>query len=68
MKYEPVPINKVGNYCEGEDGNTTLPVEYKDVKSLAILDSGAGVAITKQIWESWSKLDLRKTRMRLQLD
>ena len=24
---EPVPINKVGEYCEGEEGNTLLPVQ-----------------------------------------
>ena len=55
-------------YCEGEDGNTTLPVEFNEVKSLAILDSGAGVAIaTKDVWESWGKPALRKTRMKLQL-
>lgn len=39
---EPLPINKVGDYCEGEDGNTTLPLEFNNVKSLAILDSEAG--------------------------
>ena len=49
---KPVPINnKVGDYCEGEDGNTTLPVKFNNVTSLAILDSGAGVAIaTKQMF------------------
>ena len=36
--------------------------------SLAILDSGAGVAIaTKKRWESWGRPALRKTRMKLQL-
>ena len=65
---QPVPINKVGDYCEGEDGNTYLPVEYVNVKTMAILDSGAGVAIaTKQIWSKWGKPALQKTRMRLQL-
>ena len=39
-KCELVTINKVGDCCEGEDGNTTLPVEFNDVKSLVILDSG----------------------------
>ena len=66
VRCEPVPINKVGDYCEGEDGNTTLPVEFNEVKSLVILDSGAGVAIaTKEVWESWGKPALRKTRMKL---
>ena len=37
VKCEPIPLNKVGDYCEGGDGNTTLPVEFNDVKSLAIL-------------------------------
>ena len=64
----PVPLNKVGDYCEGEDSNTTIPVTYDDVTTLAILDSGAGVAIaTKSIWESWGRPALRKTRMKLQL-
>ncbi|MCO5583996.1 hypothetical protein L7F22_037914 [Adiantum nelumboides] len=67
-KAQPVPINKVGDYCEGEESNTTLPVEYNEIKTIAILDSGAGVAIaTKQTWEKWGKPALRKTRMKLQL-
>ena len=45
---KPVPFKKVGEYCEGEDGNTTLPVEYKGVETKAILDSGAGIAIATQ--------------------
>ena len=65
---EPIPVNKVGDYCEGEDGNTTIPVEFAGQTSIAILDSGAGVAIaTKNMWESWGKPALRKTRMKLQL-
>ena len=68
QKSEPVPINKVGDYCEGEDGNPTLPVQFNDHKSLAILDSGTGVAIaTKQTWEAWGNPALRKTRLKLQL-
>ena len=63
-----VPLNKVGDYCEGEDSNTTIPVTYQGEMTLAILDSGARVAIaTKKIWESWGKSALRKTRMKLQL-
>ena len=43
-------------------------MEFNEVKSLAILDSGAGLAIaTKEVWESWGKPALRKTRMKLQL-
>ena len=52
----PVPLNRVGEYCEGEDGNTTLPVEFQGVTTMAILDSGAGVAIaTKEMWKTWGK-------------
>ena len=66
--YEPVPLNKVGDYCEGEDSNTTIPVDFNGQQTLAILDSGAGVAIaTQRIWESWGKPAIRKTRMKLQL-
>ena len=28
--YELVPLNKVGDYCEGEDSNTTIPVHSCD--------------------------------------
>ena len=45
VKCQPVPLNKVGDYCEGDDDNTTLPMEFNEVKSLAILDSKVGVAI-----------------------
>lgn len=66
--FEPVPLNKVGDYCEGEDSNTMIPVEFNKKYTLAILDSGAGVAIaTKRIWESWGGPAMRKTRMKLQL-
>ena len=51
-----VPLNKVGDYCEGEDGNITLPIEYNYVNALTILDSGAGIVIaTKSIWEACGK-------------
>ena len=64
----PVPLNKVGNYYEGEDSNTIIPVSYQGIKTFTILDSGARVAIaTKGIRESWGRLALRKTRMKLQL-
>ena len=45
-------LNKVGEYCKGVDENINLPIEYNDVKTLAILDSGVGVGIaTKHVWE-----------------
>ena len=67
-KSEPVPLNKVGQYNDGEDANTTLPVELNGCKHIAILDSGAGIAIaTKSTWEQWGKPALRQSRMKLQL-
>ena len=64
----PVPLNKVGDYCEGEDSNIIIPVSYQGVKTFAILDSRVGVAITtKGIWEAWGRPALRKTRMKFQL-
>ncbi|RYA38459.1 hypothetical protein [Enterobacter cloacae complex sp. GF14B] len=64
-----IPMNKVGEYYEGEEGNTTLPVRYNDVETMAILDSWAGIAIaTKVVCESWGKSTIIQTRMKLQLD
>ena len=38
------------------------------MKTLNILDSGAGIAIaTRNIWESWGKIAMQETRMKLQL-
>ena len=63
-----VPLNKVGDYCEGEDGNITLSIEYNDVNTLFILENGAGIAIaTKSIWEAWRRPAIRRKRMKLQL-
>ena len=45
VKCEPIPINKVIDSSEGEDSNTTLPIEFNKVTSMAILDSREGVAI-----------------------
>ena len=65
---QPVPVNKVVEYCKGEDGNITLLVEYNNVKTLAILDSGEGIAIaTKSLWEAWGQFAIRRTWMNLQL-
>lgn len=41
----PIPINKVGKFCEDDQGNATLPLEVRKVASTAILDSGAGVGL-----------------------
>ena len=50
---KPVPINKVGEYWEGEDRNTIVLVKLARHTSLAILDSEASVAITtKEMWEN----------------
>ena len=51
-----------------DEGNTTLPIVYEGIKSIAILDSGAGISIaTKSIWEKWGRPTVRRTRMNLQL-
>ena len=69
LSVQPIPLNKVREYCEGVEGNITLPAEVNDVKTLAILNNGAGVAIaTKHIWGKWGKPAIRKTRLKLQLD
>ena len=66
IRCEPIPLNKVGDFNEGNNSNTTLQVEFNEVQSLAILDSGAGVAlVTTQVWEAWGKFALRKTWMKL---
>ena len=63
-----VPLNKVGEVIEKDEGNTTLPVEIDSIISMAILDSGAGIIIAmKTIWEKWDKPKVRQTRMNLQL-
>ena len=48
--FKSVPINKIREYCEVEDQNSTLLVKYAGHTSLAILDSATGVAIaTKEM-------------------
>ena len=57
---EPVPLNKSRKYYEGNEGNTTLPIEYVGHSNLAILDCGSGVAIaTKKVWEQLGKARLK---------
>ena len=65
-----VPFNKVSSYQERnkDKGNVTLPLEYNGVKTMAILDTRAGIGIaTKAMWVKWGKKALRKTCMDLQL-
>ena len=63
---EPIPLNKVGQYNDGEEANTTLLVELHGYKHIAILDSGAGIAIaTKSTWEQWGEPTLRQSMMKL---
>ena len=63
-------ICKMSQYvrAEGDKGNTTLKLEVNQVKTEAILDTGAGISIiTKQTWKKWGEITLLKTRMGLQL-
>ena len=53
-----IPVCRVSNYEQSskDKGNTTLPVEVDGIKTMAILDTGAGISIaTKSIWERWEK-------------
>ena len=51
--FDNVGLNKVSGVKAKDEGNTTLPVTYKGIESIAILDSGARISIaTKSIWES----------------
>ena len=64
----PMELNKVSGVKDKDKGNTTLPVNYKGIESIAILDSGASISIaTKTIWEKWGKPTVKHTRMNLQL-
>ena len=67
--YEPVELKKVSGIQTRDEGNTTLPIVYEGIESIAILDSGAGISIaTKSIWEKWGRPTVRRrTRMNLQL-
>ena len=66
--FESNLVNKLGDYYEWEDNNTTLSIKVNNVKSVAILDSEAGIVIaTKTMWEAWGKPTLTRIRMKLQL-
>ncbi|KAH7298234.1 hypothetical protein KP509_25G033000 [Ceratopteris richardii] len=63
-----IPLDKIGDMSEGEEGNTYLPITHQGYTTKAILDSGAGVAIvTTSLWKRWGKPALRPTRMKLQM-
>ena len=65
---DPLSIKKVGKADEHIKGHTTLPIKYKNVESMVILDSGSGISIApKWVWERWGKPALHKTQMNLQL-
>ena len=40
--YEPVELKKVSGIQIKDEGNTTLPVVYEGIESMATLDSGTG--------------------------
>lgn len=45
-----INFNKIGKYYEGEDTNTTLPIEHNEIRTVSILDCGAGISnITKEM-------------------
>ena len=61
-KSELVSINKMSKKMGSLEGNTTLPVEHRNVIFMAILDSGAGMSVaTKSIWKKWEKPTIRST-------
>lgn len=67
---QKVSLNKLNNHgrFKAKNGHTTLPVQVLNVKTFAILDTGAGISIaTKEIWQKWGAIALNKTRMELQL-
>lgn len=59
-----VKISKVGEKVEDDKGNTTLPIEINNIKSIAILDSGTDVGIvTREIWVSWGNFRRHKSKV-----
>ena len=56
LTVQSIPLKKVGESCEGADGDISLPIEYNDVKTLEILNNGARKTIaTKHVWEQWGR-------------
>ena len=53
-------LNKVSGIQGKDKGNTTLPINYEEIESIAILDSGSSITIAnKTIWEKWGKPNVR---------
>lgn len=50
-----------------DEGNTTLPINYKEIKSIAILDIVELALQQKIIWENWGQPAVKLTYMNLQL-
>ncbi|RYA37826.1 hypothetical protein DD606_26180 [Enterobacter cloacae complex sp. GF14B] len=40
-----VPVNKLGQYFEGDESNATLPITTKGLTVKGVLDGGAGVSM-----------------------
>ena len=56
-------FNKLNNYGKhmADKGNSMLPIHMGKVKTLAILDTGAGVSIaTKAMWIKWGTIVSQK--------
>ena len=63
---EPMELKKVSGIQAKDEGNTTLPVTYVGIQSIAILDSGFGISIaTKGIWEIWERPTIQQIRTNL---
>ncbi|MCO5593463.1 hypothetical protein L7F22_047477 [Adiantum nelumboides] len=59
-----IPINKLGQYFEGDESNATLPITCKGITMKRILDGGAGVSIvTRNCWETMGKPHLGVTNI-----
>ncbi|RYA56905.1 retropepsin-like aspartic protease, partial [Enterobacter cloacae complex sp. CH23B] len=57
-----VPVNKLGQYFEGDESNATLPITTKGLTVKGVLDGGAGVSmVTKSCWESMGRPHLEAT-------
>ena len=63
-----VPVNRLGDYCESEHTNATIPIAYQHHRFIAILDGGARAnIITKQSWEAWGRLEFETNTFMVKL-